>query len=312
MPNPVPTTPSPATIPATAATLAATGGQDSGMAGPPPRSAVRITTVVAVSVVAAVAATVSFMHMHELAARAGEGWRAWLVPLAVDGLVVAASMTMMVRRRAGHPAGWLAWVSMAAGITASLAANVAAAEPTLIGRAVAAWPPFALLLAYELLMDQIRTDTTSPTPKTPDSLPAHLPPPTPPTAAGILAGTPATTAHPATGSLPNTQPMGSPGTHAAPAHGTARINGGTLPPAPILHAVPDTAEATRHAARHYYRQTVAHGQPCTGKQLADHFGMSERWGRNQIRATQQAAIAAASHTTTPTTTTSPITAGTTP
>jgi hypothetical protein len=50
-------------------------------------------------------------------------------------------MTMMARRRAGKNAGWLAWVSLSAGIAASLAANVAAAQPTLIGRAVAAWPP---------------------------------------------------------------------------------------------------------------------------------------------------------------------------
>lgn len=104
-------------------------------------SPVRATTVAAVSVVAAVAAAVSFLHMHDLAARAGEGWRAWLVLLAVDGLVIAASMTMLLRRRAGNPAGWLVWASMSAGTTASLAANVAAAQPTLIGRAVAAWPP---------------------------------------------------------------------------------------------------------------------------------------------------------------------------
>jgi hypothetical protein len=33
---------------------------------------------------------------------------------------------------------------------------VAGAEPTLVGRLVAAWPPLALLLAYELLMQQVR------------------------------------------------------------------------------------------------------------------------------------------------------------
>jgi hypothetical protein len=36
-----------------------------------------------------------------------------------------------------------------------MAANVAAADPTAIGRLVAAWPPVALLLAWELLM-QVR------------------------------------------------------------------------------------------------------------------------------------------------------------
>jgi hypothetical protein len=50
--------------------------------------------------------------------------------------------------------------------------------------------------------------------------------------------------------------------------------------------VPDIGaeDKTRHAARQYYRQTLADGRPCTGKQLAHRFGRSERWGRYQIRA----------------------------
>ena len=39
-----------------------------------------------------------------------------------------------------------------------LAANVAAADPTVAGRLVAAWPPVALLLAYELLLQQLARD----------------------------------------------------------------------------------------------------------------------------------------------------------
>jgi uncharacterized protein DUF2637 len=119
-------------------------------------AAIRRTTVAAVTVVAAVAAVVSFAHMHDLAVEAGEGWRAWLLPLAVDGLIIAASMTMLVRRRQGKSGGLLAWCSLILGITASLAANVAAAAPTWEGRVVAAWPPIALLLSYELLMQQVR------------------------------------------------------------------------------------------------------------------------------------------------------------
>jgi hypothetical protein len=115
----------------------------------------RVTTgaVLAVAVVAAVA---SYEHMRALAAAAGEGWRSWLLPVSVDGLAVAASMTMLVRRRAGERAGGLAWTALLLGLGASLAANVAAAEPTLHGRLVAAWPPVGLLLSYELLMQQIK------------------------------------------------------------------------------------------------------------------------------------------------------------
>jgi hypothetical protein len=69
------------------------------------------------------------------------------------------SMSMLVRRRIGLPAGALAWGSLLAGIGASLAANVAAADPTAVGRGVAAVPPVALLLAWELLM-HVRAPTS--------------------------------------------------------------------------------------------------------------------------------------------------------
>jgi hypothetical protein len=117
--------------------------------------AVRSITTLAVLAVALVAAVASYDHQRALAELAGEGWRAWLLPVSVDGLIVAASMSMLVRRRAHLPAGTLAWTSLLSGIGASLAANVAAADPTLVGRVVAAWPPVALLLAWELLM-QVR------------------------------------------------------------------------------------------------------------------------------------------------------------
>jgi hypothetical protein len=43
------------------------------------------------------------------------------------------------------------------GSAASLAANVAVAEPTVTGHVIAAWPSFALIGAYELLMRQVRS-----------------------------------------------------------------------------------------------------------------------------------------------------------
>jgi hypothetical protein len=115
----------------------------------------RVTTAAVLSV-ALVAAVASYEHMRALAEIAGEGWRSWLLPVSVDGLAVAASMTMLVRRRAGERSGALAWAALLLGLGASLAANVAAAEPTVVGRLVAAWPPLGLLLSYELLMQQIK------------------------------------------------------------------------------------------------------------------------------------------------------------
>jgi hypothetical protein len=44
----------------------------------------------------------------------------------------------------------LPWALLVAGSAASLAANVAVAEPTATGRVIAAWPSFSLIAACEL------------------------------------------------------------------------------------------------------------------------------------------------------------------
>jgi len=127
-----------------------------------PGWATRVVTVGAVLLVAAVAAVVSYAHMQEVAERAGEDWRAWLLPLSVDGLVVAASMGLLTRRRAGLPGGRLAWCALLGGVGASLAGNIAAAEPTATARVVAAWPALAFAVAFELLLQQRREPVVDP------------------------------------------------------------------------------------------------------------------------------------------------------
>jgi hypothetical protein len=71
-------------------------------------------------------------------------------------MIVAASTTLLDDSRSGKRCGLLPWTLLVIGSVASLAANVAVAEPTVMGRAIAAWPSFALIGAYELLMRQIR------------------------------------------------------------------------------------------------------------------------------------------------------------
>jgi hypothetical protein len=118
---------------------------------------IRRTTTTSVVLVAGIAAVVSYQHMHELAVRHGESWLgAKLIPLAVDGMIVASSMSVLHASRCGRRGGVLPWVLLVVGSLASLGANVAVADPTLIARIIAAWPSFALIGAYELLMGQIR------------------------------------------------------------------------------------------------------------------------------------------------------------
>jgi Protein of unknown function (DUF2637) len=118
---------------------------------------VRRTTIACVGLLAVIAGIVSYLHMHELVEMHGQpGWVAALTPLSVDGMIVAASTTLLDDSRSGKRGGLLPWTLLVIGSVASLAANVAVAEPTVMGRAIAAWPSFALIGAYELLMRQIR------------------------------------------------------------------------------------------------------------------------------------------------------------
>jgi len=123
---------------------------------------IRWTTTGCVGLLALIAGTVSYLHMHRLVASHGQpGWVAALTPLSVDGMIVAASTTLLAESRSGRRCGLLPWALLVAGSIASLAANVAVAEPTLIGRVIAAWPSFALTASYELLTRQVRRSAAS-------------------------------------------------------------------------------------------------------------------------------------------------------
>ncbi|MGH3777973.1 MAG: DUF2637 domain-containing protein [Pseudonocardiaceae bacterium] len=176
--------------------------------------AVRVITVLAVVLVAVIAAVVSYSHMQQLAERAGEAWRSWLIPLSIDGLVVAASMVLLTRRRNGLPGGALAWTALGGGVLASLAANMADARPEVTAVLVAGWPAVAFAVAFELLLQQRRAEHTAPSP---DTGPARIPveaarsdiqrretptwPPTPTSSWSPSSTTPAGTSGP--GSAPN-------------------------------------------------------------------------------------------------------------
>ena len=111
-----------------------------------------------VALLALIAGTVSYLHMHRLVALHGQpGWVAVLTPLSVDGMIVAASATLLAESRAGRRGAVLPWALLVAGSVASLAANVAVAESSFTGRVIAAWPSFALTASWELLARQVRS-----------------------------------------------------------------------------------------------------------------------------------------------------------
>lgn len=102
----------------------------------------------AVLVQAFIAGALSFAHLHDLAAAAGQdGWKAWAYPISVDLLLVAAWR----RLRSDGPSR-LAWCWFLIALVASLGANVATAgfldlqhPPAWLRFGVAGWPALAFL-----------------------------------------------------------------------------------------------------------------------------------------------------------------------
>jgi hypothetical protein len=102
----------------------------------------------AVLVQAVIAGALSFAHLHDLAAAAGQdGWKAWAYPVSVDLLLVAAWR----RLRTDGPSR-LAWCWFVIALVASLGANVATAGlldlnqvPAWLRILVAAWPALAFM-----------------------------------------------------------------------------------------------------------------------------------------------------------------------
>ncbi|MFD5010113.1 DUF2637 domain-containing protein [Streptomyces chartreusis] len=102
----------------------------------------------AVLIQAVIAGALSFAHLHDLAAAAGQtGWKAWAYPVSVDLLLVAAWR----RLRIDGPSR-LAWCWFLVALVASLGANVATAgfldmehPPALLRLGVAGWPALAFL-----------------------------------------------------------------------------------------------------------------------------------------------------------------------
>jgi hypothetical protein len=79
-------------------------------------------------------------------------------------MIAASSMTLLADSRNGQRSGLLPWTLLVIGSAASLAANVAVAEPSAVGRLIAAWPSCALIGSYELLMRQVRHAAARKTP----------------------------------------------------------------------------------------------------------------------------------------------------
>ncbi|WP_327006426.1 DUF2637 domain-containing protein [Dactylosporangium sp. NBC_01737] len=111
----------------------------------------RLARNVSTAAVATIAAWSSWSHMVHVALRYGERPEvAYVLPISVDGMLIVASAAMIEDKRNGHRVRWSARIAFIAGVAASVAANIAAAQPTVGARIVAAWPAVAMLLVVEM------------------------------------------------------------------------------------------------------------------------------------------------------------------
>ncbi|GAB2328299.1 DUF2637 domain-containing protein [Streptomyces variabilis] len=148
------------------------------------RSALRVDAVL---VQAVIAGALSFAHLHDLAAAAGQdGWKAWAYPVSVDLLLVAAWR----RLRMDGPSR-LAWSWFLIALVASLGANIATAGlldlddvPAWLRILVAAWPALAFMGGTLLAHSSAGHTSASPAPDPvvevePEPTPAVEPEPAP-------------------------------------------------------------------------------------------------------------------------------------
>jgi Protein of unknown function (DUF2637) len=119
---------------------------------------IRASTALVVTAVASFAAVVSYSHIYDLGRAHGQaGTAARLLPLSVDGLILAASLVLLHEARNRRPAPALARGMLALGVAATVAANVAyGAGFGWPGAVISAWPAVAFIGAAEMALGLVR------------------------------------------------------------------------------------------------------------------------------------------------------------
>lgn len=198
---------------------------------------VRTITAVSVLAVAAIAGVVSFSHIYDLGLTHGQsGVAARLLPLSVDGLIVACGLVLLHEARAHRPAIWQARLGLWSGIAATVTANVLyGVHYGPLGAILSGWPAYAFIIAAETMMAQIRRYESAPA-----------------TAPLVGAGDLADDESPADPVADEPEPI-----EPAPA--------AELPPVP---------SSSEHAAEMAFRATHAAGNPLSGRQLEARFGLT--------------------------------------
>lgn len=113
---------------------------------------IRTAARTAAAMVALVAGAASFEHIASVAIAAGERtWVGYSLPVAIDGLIVVGVTALIEDQRQHRRPRGVARLAVTVGVTATLAANIASADPTWTARLVALAAPVSFLLSVEVL-----------------------------------------------------------------------------------------------------------------------------------------------------------------
>lgn len=124
--------------------------------------AIRIATALTVVTVSAIAAIVSYTHIVRVSLTHGQSaLDARLMPISVDGLIVAASLSMFYAGRNRLPVPNLARFALALGIGSTIAVNcLYGIAHGWLGAVLSAWPAISFIVAVELLIWTVRAAVT--------------------------------------------------------------------------------------------------------------------------------------------------------
>ncbi len=124
---------------------------------------IRIMTASAVVAVASFAAVVSYSHIYDLGRAHGQTvLDSRLLPLSVDGLILAASLLLLHEARNNRQPPALARWMLAVGVGGTVGANVLyGTHYGPVGALLSAWPGLAFVGSTEQLMYLVRAGRTS-------------------------------------------------------------------------------------------------------------------------------------------------------
>jgi hypothetical protein len=198
---------------------------------------VRVAARSAAAVVALVAGAASFEHIASVAIGAGERtWVGYSLPFAIDGLIVVGVAALIEDQRQGRRGRVSARLAVLVGVVATLAANVASADPTATARLVALAAPVSFLISVEVL-----------------------------TRTGRKLSTPDDNTRPVNDPEPATEPSTQPAQHVRPAAAV-----------PVPRVKPRAATRQRTTAARRVAKALQATPDATAAEIAARLGVSER------------------------------------